>query len=201
MPFNYLFQVITAVIMSKKKNPSSACMRLFWHTWNSFLCMYFWEVCCVVIKKQWVMTLPAKLMYGILFSTAGVSLLALSREMSSVEMVFLLDKQTGAHKSNMYFKKICLFSLQWLFLLSSVNTWCNLLSTATEILHFSIHLMSQKEQPPNAQRRMTKTMHCGSFGPKSWFSEVLRQQRSLRCQVQMSPCECWIKWFSKHKAD
>lgn len=117
------------------------------------------------------------------------------------KMVFLLDKQTGAHKSNMYFKKICLFSLQWLFLLSSVNTWCNLLSTATEILHFSIHLMSQKEQPPNAQRRMTKTMHCGSFGPKSWFSEVLRQQRSLRCQVQMSPCDCWIKWFSKHKAD
>lgn len=55
---------------------------------------------------------------------------------SPEKMVFLLDKQTGAHKSNMYFKKICLFSLQWLFLLSSVNTWCNLLSTATDILHF-----------------------------------------------------------------
>lgn len=94
MPFNYLFQVITAVIMSKKK-PSSACMRLFWHTWNSFLFMYFWEVCCVVIKKQWVMNLPAKLMYGILFSTAGVSLLALSRDMSSSRKNGLSTRQTN----------------------------------------------------------------------------------------------------------
>lgn len=190
MPFNYLVPSDNCS-HNVKKTPSSACVRLFRHTWNSFLCMYFWEVCCVVVKNNgwW----PCLLNWCMGYCSALQDFLywpSPEKCPPHEKMVFLLDKQTGAHKSNMYFKKICLLSLQWLFLLSSVNTWCNLLSAATEILHFSIHSVIQQEQPPNAQRRMTKTMHCGSFCPKSWFSEVLRQQRSLRCQVQMSPCDC-----------
>lgn len=124
----------------------------------AYVVCLMWKLCvctCTVMGK-WVVTLPSKLMYGILSSTTGFSSIGFLQRRDLFKKTFSTrssykHKQALINQMCISKTKTPLFPLQWVFELSLVDAWRDLFilsSIATEIFNFSIHPLMWKEQPP-----------------------------------------------------
>lgn len=117
-----------------------------------------------------------------------------------------LQSQAGRHKSNVYFKggkkNSSGFPPMSLWALGlSVTRFIDSIEYCNRNIQFFHSSDDVRGAASWSQRRMTKTMECGSFDRKSLFAEVLRQHCSRRCQVLMSPSDCWVKYLWEITAD
>lgn len=117
-----------------------------------------------------------------------------------------LQSQAGRHKSNVYFKggkkNSSGFPPMSLWALGlSVTRFIDSIEYCNRNIQFFHSSDDVRGAASWSQRRMTKTMECGSFDRKSLFAEVLRQHCSRRSQVLMSPSDCWVKHLWEITAD
>lgn len=183
------------------------------------MCIYmdFWTLYVYCAGEKRLLTLPDPLMYGILSSTTGISSIGFlqrqdlfrkkkKKKIDIFSHKLQLQSQAGRHKSNVYFKggkkNSSGFPPMSLWALGlSVTRFIDSIEYCNRNIQFFHSSDDVRGAASWSQRRMTKTMECGSFDRKSLFAEVLRQHCSRRSQVLMSPSDCWVKHLWEITAD